>query len=72
MNKGTFSIFKTWKGYEVGLKRPGHNLHIYVGTVYAGKVTYVTDYLHAKKYKTEAAAERIARMIEAGALTEVN
>lgn len=60
-------LFPTWRGYELGVVCP-HNpeMHMWVKRVYAGEVTWVSDYTHAKHYKSKRSAEAVAKKIEKG------
>lgn len=60
-------LFKTWMGYEIATDDPYRKGgHLFVKRVYGGEVTWVSDYTHAKKYKSKRTAEAVAKKIKNG------
>lgn len=59
------AICKTWEGYEIVFERKNHNFPLYVKSVRNGRVTWVTDYLHAARY-SEKTARKHNEKIKAG------
>ena len=69
MKINTLEIVKTWRGYEIQAQDPhAKRFHMYIAKVYGGRVSWVTDYTHAKKYKTEKAALDVVNKIRTGVL----
>lgn len=58
-------IHKTWQGYEISKRRKGTEFKLYVKSIYKGKITWTTDYTHAKHY-TEKTAKRLDAEIDEG------
>ena len=58
-------ISKTWQGYEISKRRKGTEFKLYVKSIYKGKITWTTDYTHAKHY-TEKTAKRLDAEIDEG------
>lgn len=58
-------ISKTWQGYEISKRRRGTEFKLYVKSIYKGKITWTTDYTHAKHY-TEKTAKRLDAEIDEG------
>ena len=58
-------ISKTWQGYEISRRRKGTEFKLYVKSIYKGKITWTTDYTHAKHY-TEKTAKRLDAEIDEG------
>lgn len=58
---------KTAWGYEIFTVDPWCKVgHMYVNYVHSGQVEWVTDYTHAKHYKSKAYAEALVKKIKEG------
>ena len=53
-------VRKTWQGYEISMGK------YYIASVYGNKANLVTDYAHAKHYKSKAHAEALVMKIKEG------
>ena len=69
LDYSTLEIKKCWHGYEIQAVDPdAPKFHMYIQKVYKGRATWVTDYTHAKSYKTEKAARDVIEKIRAGVI----
>ena len=71
VNKNTLELTKLWGFYGVQAVDPyAPRFHMYIKKVYGGRVEWVTDYTHAKEYKTENAARAVIEKIRAGVVSD--
>lgn len=65
----TLKITTLWGRYGIQAVDPdAPKFHMYIQKVYKGRATWVTDYTHAKSYKTEKAARDVIEKIRAGVI----
>jgi len=65
--RANVKIDKVWDGYEISTVDPWCKVgHLYVFNVYNNQVRWVSDYTHAKHYKSKRAAESLAKRIANG------